>query len=266
MTSALVGHTGFVGSNFALQHDFDATYNTSNIADIAGKRYDLVVSAANRADSHRINHGAGQEDRAEIQDYVDLLSRAEIGKLVLVSTVSLYPPLTSPDEDTPVTEEGLLPYGANRAYQEHVLASRFDTLILRLPQLYGANLKKGIVYDLLNDYRVEHIRPRLAFQHYDLSRVWADTRIALEHGLGSLNVAPPPIESGTVAQQVFGRDIWGQHADVEETPESLGYTRDMRTKHGALFAPAGRAAPDGYLMTEEQELEAIAAFVARQRR
>ncbi|GAA4421586.1 hypothetical protein GCM10023169_14590 [Georgenia halophila] len=260
MTSALIGHTGFVGSNFALQHEFDDLYNTSNIDSIAGRRYDLVVSAANRADSHRINQ-AGAEDRAEIQAYVDLLGRVDIRKLVLVSTVSLYPPLTSPDEDTPVTEEGLLPYGANRAYQEHALASRFDTLILRLPQLYGANLKKGIVYDLLNDYRVEHIRPRLEFQHYDLGRVWADTATALEQGLGALNVAPPPVPSETVAREVFGRDISGQHADVVETPETLGYTRDMRTKHAALFG-----GPDGYLMTVEQELDAIKEFVAQRRR
>ncbi|MFD1717008.1 NAD-dependent epimerase/dehydratase family protein [Georgenia deserti] len=260
MTSALIGHTGFVGSNFALQHDFDDTYNTRNIADIAGKRYDLVVSAANRADSHRINHGAGEQDRAEIEDYVELLSRVEIGKLVLVSTVSLYPPLTSPDEDTKVTEQGLQPYGANRAWQEHALAERFDTLILRLPQLYGANVKKGIVYDLLNDYRVEHIRPHLEFQHYDLGRVWADTSLALEAGLDALNIATPPLKSGTVAEEVFGVDIWAQHADVVETPETLGYTRDMRTRHASLFD-----GPEGYLMTAEEELAGIRAFVESRR-
>ena len=35
-TRALIGHTGFVGSNLARQGAFDALYNSSNIESIAG--------------------------------------------------------------------------------------------------------------------------------------------------------------------------------------------------------------------------------------
>src|SRR5947209_5768287 len=157
MHSALIGWTGFVGSNIDAAHEFTDRYNTSNIDDIRGGSYDLVVSAAARADSHRINN-AGEQDRAEIDAYVELLSTVEIGKLVLVSTVCIYPGDTSPDETTPLSPEGLTPYGANRLHMEQSLAARFDTLALRLPQLYGIGLKKGVVYDLLNDYRVMYTR------------------------------------------------------------------------------------------------------------
>ena len=196
MRSALIGWTGFVGSNIAAAHEFTDRYNTSNIDEIRGRSYDLVVSAAARADSHRINN-EGEQDRAEIDAYVELLGTVDIGKLVLVSTVCIYPGDTSstepgPDETTPLTADGLTPYGANRLHMEQALAERFDTLALRLPQLYGGGLKKGIVYDLLNDYRVEFIRPDGRFQYYDLRRLWADTQLALDHGLSTLNVATPP--------------------------------------------------------------------------
>lgn len=56
LRTALIGYTGFVGSNLASFQDFTNLYNSRNIGEIAGKSYDLVVSAFGRADSHRINH------------------------------------------------------------------------------------------------------------------------------------------------------------------------------------------------------------------
>jgi hypothetical protein len=43
MTSALIGHTGFVGGHLSRQVAFDDLYNSKNIEHIAGKSYRLVV-------------------------------------------------------------------------------------------------------------------------------------------------------------------------------------------------------------------------------
>ncbi|MDT4912893.1 MAG: hypothetical protein QOC66_2021 [Pseudonocardiales bacterium] len=259
MRTALIGHTGFVGSNLAAAHAFTDVYNTGNIAEIRGRSYDLVVSAASRADSHRINqHGA--EDRAEIDAYLGVVSTVDIARLVLISTVCIYPGETTPDETTPLSERGLTPYGANRLHMERTLAERFPTLALRLPQLYGGNLKKGIVYDLLNEYRTEYIRPDGRFQYYDLRRLWSDTQIALDAGLAALNVATPPLTSARVAAECFGMDIADQVVAGDESPFARMYTRDMRTVHADLFG-----GPPGYLMNEAEELSALRSFVRDQR-
>ncbi|WP_402466796.1 NAD-dependent epimerase/dehydratase family protein [Isoptericola aurantiacus] len=255
MRTALIGHTGFVGSNLAAAYGFDDMYNTSNIEQIERQEYDLVFSAAARADSHRINSD-GAADRAEIDAYVDLLSTVRTSKLVLASTVCVYPGQTSPDETTPLSENGLTPYGANRLHMERRLGDVFDLLPVRLPQLYGLGIKKGIVYDLMNDYRVEHIRPEGEFQYYDLRRLWADVQVALDHGLEALNVATPPLTSATIAREVFGRDISAQVITDPENPMSRMYTRDMRTRHGDLFG-----GPTGYLMTAETEIDAVRTFL-----
>lgn len=256
MKTALIGYTGFVGSNILAAHGFDDVYNSSNIDDIRGREYDLVVSSGNRADSFRINTH-GDEDRAEIDAYIDRVTAAKIGKLVLISTVCVYPAGGEPDESTPTAEDGLTPYGANRLHQEQRFADAFDTTIVRLPQLYGANLRKGVVYDLANEYRVEYIRPQTQYQHYDVRRLWRDIQTAVDAGLPALNVATPPLSNAELAAEVFDRDISQQVPLEPESPFAQMYTRNMTTRHADLFGGAGP-----YLLTREQEISQLTAFVA----
>ena len=255
MRTALVGHTGFVGSNIAAAHDFDDLYNSRNLEEIAGRRYDLVVSAAARADSHRINQNEDL-DRAEIEGIAAAISSARIERLVLISSVCVYPGGGSPDESTPLAGEALTPYGRNRLLLERLLASRFPATIVRLPQLFGRNMRKGIVNDLLRDHRVEHIDPGGEFQYYDLGRLWSDIELALANELASLNLATPPLPSWRVAAEVFGRDIRGQRPPEPPSRYATMYTRDMRTRHSDLVG-----GPAGYVASERQVLDDLRRFV-----
>ena len=254
--TALIGHTGFVGSNIARLHDFDDMYNTSNMHEIEGRSYSLVVSAAGRADSHRINQ-APQQDLAELDDFATTLSTVDIEQLVHVSTVCVYGPGGGYDESASCAPSELTPYGANRLHLERTLSERFDTLSLRLPQLFGPGIKKGLVYDLANDYRVEFIDPNGVFQYYDLTRIWDDVTIALDARLTTLNLATEPVPHRRLAHDVFGVDI-SVNADVEQSPFSKMYTRDMVSEHAELFG-----GENGYLMSAAQEMAAIEDFVER---
>ena len=250
--TALIGHTGFIGSNIARSRDFGDAYNTSNIEDVVGREYDLVVSAAGRADGHRIN-AAPEGDRAELQRFAELLSQAEIGRLVHVSTVCVSPDVERCDEGVEPDADELTPYGRNRLELERTLSDRFDTLSVRLPQLFGAGIRKGLVHDLANDHRVEFVHPDAVFQHYDLSRLWSDVELALDADLHVLNLATEPVSHGRVAREVFGRELEPR----DEPPASPGYTRDMTTRHAELLGGAG-----DHVMTADDELAAMARFVA----
>jgi hypothetical protein len=257
--TALIGYTGFVGSNLLASHPFTDCYNTANIHELRGRSYDLVVSAGGRADSHRINAHA-EADRAELAEYLDVLSTVATSRLVHVSTVCVYPGGTTPSESTPLDPAGLTPYGVNRLHLEQELAARLPTLTLRLPQLYGAGLKKGIVHDLLADHRVEHIRPTGRFQYYDVRDLWGHVQTALAAGLTSLNLATPALASARVASDCFGVDISAQVVPGEESPFAQMYTRDMRTDHADLFG-----GPPGYLVDEKTEVERLRLFVQQVR-
>ncbi len=43
MTSALIGHSGFVGSNLKDKRSFPALYKSKTIGSIAGESYDLAI-------------------------------------------------------------------------------------------------------------------------------------------------------------------------------------------------------------------------------
>ena len=53
---ALVGYTGFVGSNINAKGDFDALYNSKNIEEAFGTSPDLLVYAGLRAEKYLANN------------------------------------------------------------------------------------------------------------------------------------------------------------------------------------------------------------------
>src|SRR3954467_2682051 len=126
MKTALIGYKGFVGGNINEQHVFDYLYNSKNIAEIEGKEYDLVVSAANRAEMWRINQEP-EVDRAEIEEFIGHIKKVKTKKLVLISSVGVYKNPNGANEDTPIDTDGLLPYGVNRYYLEQFCRDNFDT-------------------------------------------------------------------------------------------------------------------------------------------
>jgi hypothetical protein len=259
MTTALIGYTGFVGSNVLSQRAFDDLYRSTNISQIADKHYELVVSAGNRADSFRINEHPDQDLR-EIEDFVRTMSSATIDKLVLISTVCVHAASQglddSPDEEAPIVIDRITPYGRNRYFLERALSEQFDTLVLRLPQLYGPRMKKGLLFDLIHRRRLEHIAPDDAFQYYDVGRLWSDIEVALDADLVRLNMATPPLGHRTLA-----RDLFGIHLDdfdhEPQSPFASMYTRNMTTRHARLFGRDGH-----YLIDEDESLVAIRRFLA----
>lgn len=254
MRTALIGYTGFVGGNIDKQHSFDDKYNSKNLSDIEGKEYDLVVSAANRAEMWRINQEP-EVDRAEIDEFIAHIRKAKIGKLVLISTVGVYKNPNGADEDTPIDTSELLPYGANRYYLEQFCRENFDTTIIRLPGLFGDGLKKNVIFDLLHSNMVEKIHADGTYQYYNLDNIWKDISIALDNKLPLVNLATPPVSTREVARVAFNLDFTNR-------PEGISPALwDMHSKYADVYGGEG-----DYLYSKQQELEDIKEFVMREGR
>lgn len=249
MKIALIGYTGFVGGNIDAQYVFDDKYNSENISSIEGKGYDLVVSAANRADMWRINQ-EGEKDLAEIKEFISHLEKVTTKKLVLISTVGVYKNPNGVDEDTEIVTEGLTPYGQNRYFLEQYCKEHFDTTIIRLSGLYGNGLKKNVIYDLLNENMVDKIHADGVYQYYNLDNIWKDISIALENNLPLVNFAVPPVSTKEVAEYAFGIDFTNKPADIQPA------LWDMHSKYARIYG-----GEEGYLYTKQQELDDIKRFV-----
>lgn len=247
--TALIGYTGFVGGNIAAQHRFDDLYNSQNIGEIKSKEYDLVVSAANRAEMWRINQEP-EKDLAEINEFISYIEKANISKLVLISTVGVYKNPNGANEDTPIDTDGLSPYGLNRYHLEQFCQKNFDTTIIRLPGLFGNGLKKNVIFDLLNDNNVDRIHKDGVYQYYNLGNIWKDIQTALNNNLPLVNFATPPVSTEEVARECFGIEFTNAPDDVKPA------YWDMHSKYAQLYGGEGE-----YLYTKASELADIKAFV-----
>lgn len=150
MKTALVGYTGFVGSNLAASHHFDNLYNSKNIEEAFGTKPNLLVYAGVRAEKFLANSHP-EEDLRMIQEAEENIRRIRPVKVILISTIDVYQTPIRVDEQSEITVSGLQPYGANRCSLERRVRDIYhDALIVRLPALFGNNLKKNFIYDMLH--------------------------------------------------------------------------------------------------------------------
>lgn len=149
IVDALIGYTGFVGGCLSGQHAFDQYINRSNIDAMAGLHFDMVVCAAAPGSMFEANRDP-ERDAAQISQLIDQLGQIGARRFVLISTIAVLADFRAADEDT-VDYETRLAYGCNRRLLERQVADRFqDTLIVRLPALFGPGLKKNFLFDILN--------------------------------------------------------------------------------------------------------------------
>lgn len=146
----LVGYTGFVGSNLASSFKFDGLYNSKNIELAYGTNPDLLIYSGVRAEKFYANNNP-LEDLEIINQAINNIKKINSKKLVLISTVDVYLNASNVDEDTDVDRELLEPYGANRYELEKWVEENYeDYLIVRLPALYGENIKKNFIFDMIS--------------------------------------------------------------------------------------------------------------------
>lgn len=149
MKSALIGYTGFVGGNLDLQYEFSDKYNSKNINEIVGKSFDFCVCAGVKAQKWVANQNP-EQDWNDIQALINLLEQTTISRFVLISTVDVYPYTSNVDEETLIDQSKLQAYGLNRLRLEEWVKKQYaDHLIIRLPGLFGQNIKKNFIHDIL---------------------------------------------------------------------------------------------------------------------
>lgn len=146
----LVGYTGFVGSNLAASFTFDKVFNSKNIEEAYYLNPELLVYAGLRAEKYLANT-APEADMEKIYAAEENIRKINPKKLVLISTVDVLKNPHGCDEGTEIETENLHAYGLNRYRLEVWVRENYpDALIIRLPALFGINLKKNFLYDFIN--------------------------------------------------------------------------------------------------------------------
>jgi len=147
---ALVGHSGFVGSNLKSQHRFAALFNSRNASEIAERRFKRLVCSALPASMWLANNDP-DADRANMLQLAESLEGVAAEMVILISTIAVYRDASQPVDELQDDFETKFAYGQHRREFEERIARQFEShLIVRLPALIGANLKKNFIFDILN--------------------------------------------------------------------------------------------------------------------
>ncbi len=150
MKEILVGHTGFVGSNILEQHPFDAVFNSKNITEAYGTNPDLCVYAGVYAEKYLAQKNPSA-DLEIVQNAIHNIQLINPRQLVLISTIDVYPIPVAVDENSQITPVPSNAYGMHRRMLEEWVQNQIPNhLILRLPALFGRNIKKNFIYDLIH--------------------------------------------------------------------------------------------------------------------
>lgn len=232
-SSALIGSTGFVGSNLLRQREFSVAVHRTDVERLAGNHFQLLVCAGAPAEKWRAN-SEPDADRANLDRLVNFLGKVTAGLFVLVSTVDVYPAPQGVDELTSIDPAGANVYGRHRRHLEMQCQALFPKMVtVRLPGLFGPGLKKNFLFDLMGGRNLEMTHSDSWFQFYDVQRLWKDIQTAANANLALINLATPPMRAGDIAEHHFG-------IRFDNRPEAGPANYDMQTVHAAHFGASGR--------------------------
>lgn len=232
LTNALIGYTGFVGSTLMKQTFFDEVFHSTNIHTIRDAQFDTVICAGAPGQKWRANKYP-EEDKKSIDLLISCLRTVTCRRLILISTADVFKSPIGCYEDRPVDETGLHAYGLHRRRLEKFVENHFsDHLILRLPGLIGAGLRKNAVFDLLNHNHLDKIDSRDVYQFYPVARLTRDIRLASIRGLKLVHLTSEPMSVGGIAEYAFGMEF-------KNVLSGEPVTYDMRTRYAELFGGTG---------------------------
>ncbi|MEA3249119.1 MAG: hypothetical protein U9Q03_02055 [Patescibacteria group bacterium] len=251
MHTALIGHTGFVGSNLDRQHKFTHKYNSKNIDRIDGQKFDLVVCSGVNA----IKWQANKDPKADwdgIEKLLVHLNEVTADRFVLISTIDVYQKTAGVDEDSPIDPDSNHAYGHHRYLVEEFVRRTFPVRhVVRLPGLFGEGLKKNVIFDLLNDNCLEMINDKSSFQYYPLARLWNDIHTATKSELDLVNFATEPIDTADIIDAYFSGKFDRVGADAGDEAHY-----DIGTKYAGSFGRDGR-----YMLDQSAVMESLGGFI-----
>lgn len=242
----LIGNTGLIGKTISSKITFDYSYNSTNISEYnVLPDCDLYLSCL-PATKWLVNKDP-IKDVTVMYSIIDKIKNFKYRNVILFSTIDVY-------GDSPTgVDESFMPmingfgYGSNRFQFESLVRSvlSYNNLkIFRLPALFGDNIKKNVLYDLLNDNQVENINSNSSFQWYNLDHLVDDISLRINTDIELYNLFPEPIETSRIIS------LFPEHQEkVKHLEKTIDY--DYKTKYNIT----------GYLSDSETVFTEIEKFV-----
>jgi sugar phosphate isomerase/epimerase len=251
MSIALVGYSGFVGSNLLQFYNFDYFYNSKNFHEASNKTFDTLFFCGVPAVKWYANKNP-EEDIDNLNEIKNILKTISVKKIILISTIDVYDEDTNSQKDEDYDCDWFLSshYGRNRYLFEDFIKKTFiDHHIIRLSALFGKGLKKNIIYDLIHNNQIQNIQIQSSFQWYDLNWLKRDIDLIIKNNLKICNLFSQPLPTSEIVS------LFEYHLDKFDKNKKLSY--NLKTKYSSLFS----SSVNGYIRSKEEVLVSIQSFL-----
>lgn len=250
MSTAIVGYSGFVGSNLLQFYKFDHFYNSSNFNEATNKEFDTVFFCGVPAVKWYANKNP-DEDFETLKGIQHILTTIKVKKIIIISTIDVYEYIDSQqNEDYNCNFINNHAYGRNRYLFEIFIKQTFDNYhIIRLPALFGRGLKKNIIYDLIHNNQIENIEKNTIFQWYDLNWLKTDIDMIIHNNISICNLFTEPLETIEIL------NLFDYPLDVYKTQSNMIY--NLKTKYSNTF----KSNCNGYIRDKTTVLHSIQQYL-----
>lgn len=167
---AVIGSNGMLGSDLAeyLRPKFKVTgIDRKNYNQYAGKHFDIVINANGNSNKVWARDHVLEDFEASTTSVYKSLFDFPCKIYVYISSADVYPDRTSTkttSEETLINPEKLPSYGLHKYLSESIVRNFTKKyIIFRCPMIFGTKLRKGPIYDILNNSRL-YVSAKSSFQ------------------------------------------------------------------------------------------------------
>jgi hypothetical protein len=203
----LVGNTGVIGTTLKKSITFDFEFNSKNISEYNVPDDCNLYLSCLPATKWLVNKDPFT-DLKNAQVIIDIISKKKYNKVYLFSTIDVYCESNLRSDENTVPTISTLNYGTNRYLFEIMVKQLLkynNVKIFRLPALYSPDIKKNVLYDLLNNNNIENVNANSVFQWYNLKNLVSDVEYysSTYSNQTVFNLFPAGIDTSRLLNELF---------------------------------------------------------------
>ncbi len=203
MKNALIGYTGFIGSNLLNFKKNLSKFNSKNIHKIKNKNFNIIVCAGTSSKIWLAKKKPA-EDKKKINNLLNNLKFVNAKKFILISTSEIYGKHRVCNENSKLDMKKISNYGLNRLKFENFIIKKFkDNHIIRLPIVYGKKFSKNFIFDLINSNNIEILNGNDFVQIYNVTNLKNDINFVIKNNIRKINISSKPIKVSKIAKKFF---------------------------------------------------------------
>ena len=233
----VIGANGLLGGELVafLKNFYEVTgIDLENYASLVGGSFDVLVNANGNSRRFWANRNVLDDFTASTISVYKTLFDFKFKKYIYISSSDVYRDHSSPlttEENQRIEAKAICPYGFHKYLGEVIVSSRTeDYLILRFSMILGRRLKKGPIFDVLNNQPL-FVSLDAEIQMITGWKLAAVIKLLLEKGITGeiFNVGGRGVVAFLELAGLLGRPVVAR-PDAEEQKYQMNVT-----KLGALF-------------------------------